>query len=231
MNFDKLLERIQNRLCRLGMIKAATWDFALRQKEPMLYAGEIRSDLPQYKSHFGITPFVSSPRNIRHDLRNPFPIKNDSVSRFQSEDVFEHIPYADLPPVIEEIYRVLKPSSLFRLNLPDYRCPVMLDRSVKDSDGKPIFDPEGGGDFKDGKVVNGGHVWFPTLEIIKPLLEQSSFGRRGRISYLHFTDADGKSVLNPIDYSLGHIMRTPDHDDRARPGSHAMSIVVDAWKA
>lgn len=231
MNFDKLLERIQDRLCSLGVVKAATWDSALRQKDVKLYAGEIRSDLPQYKSHFGITPFVSSPRNIRHDLRTPLPIKNESVSVFQSEDVFEHIPYSDLAAVVEEIYRVLKPGGLFRLSVPDYRCPIMLERSVKDSEGKPVFDPGGGGGFKDGKVINGGHVWFPTIETIKPLLEQSSFGKRGRISYLHFTGADGKSVLNPIDYSLGHIMRTPDHDDRAKPGGHAMSIVVDAWKA
>ena len=230
MGIGKILDRIDRRFCRLGIFRAATWDTVCRRGITKLYAGALSRDLPQFRTHLGITPFEASTRNINHDLCRPLPIANSSIDIFQSEDVFEHIPYSVLPLIIEEVFRVLKPSGLFRLSVPDYRCPVMLDRSVKNSDGDPIFDPGGGGRFIDGKVVEGGHLWFPTYETVKALLDQSSFAMSGTSRFLHNIDASGDSVLNPIDYTFGHIQRTPDHDDRARSPRQAMSIVVDAIK-
>lgn len=158
------------------------------------------------------------------------PIPDNSIHVFQSEDVFEHVPYEDISAIIEEIHRVLKPGGLFRLSVPDYGCALMLDRSIKDTGGRPIFDPEGGGAFRDGKVVEGGHVWFPVYESVKALFDGSSFATGGEVQYLHYTMPSGQSVLDQIDYSLGFVMRTPDHDQRVMSPPRALSIVVDARK-
>jgi SAM-dependent methyltransferase len=215
----------------MGLLRPASWYSVTSGKQSRLYAGALSRALPQFKTHIGITPFEETTRNIRHDVRAPFPIPENSMDLFQSEDVFEHIPYSELQPVIEEIYRVLKPGGLFRLSVPDYRCPILRDRSLKNGEEEILFDPGGGGDFVDGTVINGGHVWFPTYEAVKLLMDQSNFARNGTITFLHYTLESGDSILNQIDYSLGHVQRTPDHDHRVRSPRCAMSIVVDAVKA
>jgi len=50
------------------------------------------------------------------------------------------------------------------------------------------------------------------------------------VKFLQFNNGDGTFKLDPIDYSLGHIQRTPDHDARASGRPRPISIVVDALK-
>jgi SAM-dependent methyltransferase len=221
------LDKTDRILCSIGIRKAASWDDALKAKEPRLYAGNIDRTLRQFSTHYGITPFVSSSRNIQHDIRDVLPIPDNSVAIFQSEDVFEHIEYADVGRIFDEVFRVLRPGGLFRFSVPDYRCPILFDRSVKGANGNILFDPGGGGRFENGQVVDGGHLWFPVYETAKNLFDASSFRN---ILYLHYTDHGGQSVLNPIDYALGNIQRTPDNDERVASPRIAMSIVVDARK-
>ena len=176
------LDTIDVRLCRMGVLRAASWSDVLGAKEAKLYAGHIDRSIQQFPTHYGVTPFLSSSRNIRHDMREPLPIPDNSIDVFQSEDVFEHIEYSSIGGIIDEIYRVLKPGGLFRLSVPDYRCPMLAARSIKDVDGKIVFDPIGGGRFEDGKVIEGGHVWFPVYETVKALFDSSSFDD---VQYLH----------------------------------------------
>jgi SAM-dependent methyltransferase len=192
----KAFDRAAPRIRIVYILHSATWDTTRKHGSVRLYAGGLYRGLPQFHTHIGISPFESSTKNINHDLRQPMPLANNSVDIFQSEDVFEHIPYVDMPPIIEEVFRVLKSGGLFRLSVPDYRCDVMLNRALRGSAGEPIFDPGGGGAFVDGKVVDGGHVWFPVYETVKVLLDQSSFATKGTVRFLHYTAATGKSVLN-----------------------------------
>jgi predicted SAM-dependent methyltransferase len=202
-----------------------------KRKSRKLYAGKLRRALPQFATHFGVTPFYASTRNIKHDLAEPFPIPDDSVDVFQSEDVFEHIEVTKMVPIFNEIHRVLRPEGLFRLSLPDYHFPLNIERSRKDSSGRIVFDPGGGGQFVDGRVIGGGHVWFPTIEIVRDLFRQSAFGAGGNVKLLQYNNGDGTFELQSIDYSLGHVQRTPDHDDRASKPPRPISIVVDAFKS
>jgi hypothetical protein len=101
------------------------------------------------------------------------------------------------------------------------------NRTQKSETGDLLFDPGGGGDFVNGKVVNGGHVWFPEYNTVKELLEKTPFKD---IAFYHYYDESGKDVTHPIDYSMGHIMRTPDHDERVKDPYRPMSIVVDCKK-
>lgn len=227
---NQLLDHVDEKLCKLGLARAATWEAALSKDDPKLYAGKLSRNLDQYVQYFGLTPFLKSRRNICHDIRSPFPIPSDSISRLQAEDVFEHIPLETVPSVIEEVHRVLKPGGLFRFSVPDYNCDILRDRSEMDSAGKVVFDPGGGGYLKDGIVGGGGHLWFPTVDQIVQLFDKSPFLPQGKVHYLHFTNEDGSFTLDDIDHSLGPVKRTPDFDSRVQRRRRPLSIVVDAIK-
>ena len=217
-------------LCRYGPLSFPTWEQFLAGNSRKLYAGKLRRALPQFATHMGVTPFYASTRNINHDVAAPFPIPTASVEVFQSEDVFEHIDLAKMVPLFNEIHRVLRPGGLFRLSLPDYHFDRYLQRCVRGPQGELLFDPGGGGEFVDGRVIGGGHVWFPTIELVRDLFNRSLFGAHGAVKYLHYNNADGTFELNPIDYGLGYIQRTPDHDARVADRPRPISIVVDARK-
>lgn len=196
------------------------------RNEIYLYAG----DVPQnglYEKFIGLSLKQANSQHIKHDVTKNMPLKDSCVDIYQSEDVFEHIELEKLITVINEIYRVLKPGGIFRLSLPDYKCDILHNRTQKNEDGELLFDSGGGGDFIDGKVVNGGHVWFPQYMSVKTLLEGTRFEE---IKFYHYYNEDGKAVTNAIDYSVGHVKRTPDHDERVKEPYRPMSIVVDCIK-
>ncbi len=228
MVLTRFLDHLDYLATTLSIRPAAGWDAVMRQQHRNLYAGRLARNLPQYKTHFGITPYHASSRNVRHDLRDPIPIEDGSIDLFQAEDVFEHIELSAIPEIFVEIYRILKPSGLFRFSVPDYRNSLYLSRSILADNTTPIFDPGGGGAFEAGRVVAGGHVWFPTIELVRELFDGSPFSKYPeRIQYLHYNSDEG-SVRKRIDYNLGYIERTPDNDKRS--SDQALSIVVDAYK-
>lgn len=222
---------IWDTLCSIaGLSRSAQWADVLAEPHVRLYAGKLRRTLPQYKTHTGLTPFFASKKNIHHDVSAPYPIADETVDVYQSEDVFEHVPLSFLPTIFDEIYRILKPNGLFRLSLPDYNFDLYRDRSEKAEDGSIIFDPGGGGKLVDGKIVNGGHLWFPTIDLVREVFERSKFGNGPNVNYLHYHLPDGSFVCDPIDYSLGNIQRTPDFDPRVADRPRPLSIIVDARK-
>lgn len=199
----------------------------LKKKEAIfLYAG----DVPQnglYSKFIGLSLSQANSQHIKHDVTKALPLEESSVDIYQSEDVFEHIELEKLPWVIDEIYRVLKPGGTFRLSLPDYGCDILHNRTQKNEAGKLLFDPDGGGDFVNGEVINGGHLWFPLYKAVKELLEKTRFQN---IRFYHYYDESGQGVTNPINYSIGYVIRTPDHDNRVKYPYRPMSIVVDCLK-
>lgn len=169
--------------------------------------------------------------HILFDITKKMPLNDNSVDIYQSEDVHEHIEYNLLKEQINEVYRCLKKDGLFRLSVPDYNCDILYNRTKKDKYGKLIFDAGGGGYYneKEKKVKGNGHVWFPTYENVKTLLESTHFSN-GKITFLHYYDENKKPITNKIDYSLGYISRTPDNDKRVNNPYRPMSIVVDCYK-
>ena len=204
------------------------------QKNIYLYAGSYDK---LYRSKVCNIPFIglqlepSNEYNIQHNVLNKMDLYDNSVDIYQSEDVFEHIEYNELYNVINKIYRVLKPGGLFRLSMPDYRCDILYNRCIKNNNNEIIFDPNGGGsyDYKNSKVINGGHVWFPKYESVKSLLDKTNFEKKN-INFLHYYDENNNSVTKIIDYSKGYIHRTPDFDNRVNNPYRPMSIVVDCYK-
>ena len=113
------------------------------------------------------------------------------------------------------------------MSVPDYRCDILSSRTQKNPQGDFVFDPGGGGYFENGLVKGGGHVWFPTYEKVKSLLDISNFEK---IIFYHYYDENDVPVTNKIDYSIGYVKRTPDHDERVHNPYRPMSIVVDCIK-
>jgi SAM-dependent methyltransferase len=198
-----------------------------------LYAGDIPPHT-QFKneiSFIGLSLTRNDDFHINHDLMHKMDLPENCVDVYQSEDVMEHIEYRHLPFIINEVYRVLKPGGVFRLSMPDYRCDILYNRSINDELGNIIFDPGGGGsyDYKNKKVLHGGHVWFPKYETTLKLLQNTQF-EDDKISFLHYYDVDGVPVVEEIDYKYGDVARTPDHDERVQSPRRPMSIVVDCFK-
>lgn len=196
-----------------------------------VYAGNCATNSWQYRhGYVGLAISPVSDRDILHDMRNPLPYDDDTIDRFQSEDVFEHIAFQCIPDIIDDIYRTLKTGGLFRLSIPDYRCDVLRRRCLYSNAGEIVFDPGGGGTIDATLTVrDGGHLWFPRYETVAVLFNNTRF-RRENIRFLQYYDEHGVGHLDPIDYSLGFVKRTPDHDDRVRSPARPMSIVVDAYK-
>lgn len=197
-----------------------------KREKIFLYAGDV-PEMQQYNQYVGLSLTQSNKNHIKHNVIEKYPLKDNSIDRYQSEDVFEHINYEQLPEVINEIYRVLKKDGFFRLCLPDYGCDLIYERSQKNEKGEVIFDPVGGGKFVGGKVINGGHVWFPTYKNVRELLEKTNFKN---ITFLHYYDENKKGTTNKIDYSKGFVKRTPDNDDRVKNPYRPLSLVVDCIK-
>ena len=221
----KLATTIARKLWGLSPLKAS-FEKLLQQKQIYLYAGDLPKD-PRYDRFIGLSLSRANRRHIWHDVTATLPLPDGCVDIYQSEDVFEHIYPTLLPTVIDDIYRVLKPGGIFRLSVPDYRCDLLQARTLKDGRGELIFDPGGGGAYKNGKVVGGGHVWFPKYESVKAIIGATRFTD---VTFHHYYDPDGRPVTRPIDYSLGYVMRTPDHDSRVCSPYRPMSIVVDCRK-
>lgn len=190
-----------------------------------LYAGDI-PDFVEYEGLVGLSLNINDFRHIQHDIRQRFLLADNSVDSFQAEDVFEHIPYDQLIPIINEIYRVLKPGGSFRLSLPDYGCDVLQNRSTKDFAGTMVFDPGGG-----GVPEKPGHVWFPKIDNAKALIEKTHFSKYGLVHYLHYYHPDGTFVASEVDYAKGYVQRTPDFDLRVMAPYRPMSLIIDLQKA
>ena len=219
-------------LKRLLIFRRASFARLNCQENIFLYAGSIGQHTLEGPIPFiGLSLDQPDHLHLKHDVRKKLPLKDNSVSIYQSEDVFEHVEYECLPSIIDEIFRILKPGGLLRLSLPDYRCDIIAARTMKDSSGNIIFDPGGGGSFQNRKVVNGGHLWFPTFESIDAVMQKSKFAENGTVNYLHYYDSSSNSVTKEIDYSKGVVRRTPDHDKRVQSPYRAMSIVIDAYKS
>jgi len=225
------VDKVDHVLCKLGVVKSASFDRLQGKGKRALYAGRLSRYLPQYKTHIGLTPYFPSSKNIDFDVTKPIPLPDNHIDLYQAEDVFEHIEYGALPAVIDEIYRVLKPGGLFRLSVPDYRFDVYRDRSVRDEAGNIVFDPLGGGRFEGGRVVDGGHLWFPLFENVTSLFERTAFaGRGGTVKFLQYNAPDGSMVMEPIDSAYGSVQRSASSDRRVASNARPVSIVVDAVK-
>jgi len=201
-----------------------TWKQIRKLETIKLYAGD-NPNRQGYSDFIGLSINKNDSNHILQDITKSIPLEDSTVDIFVAEDVLEHIYYHKLRFVIDEVYRILKFDSLFRLAVPDYGCDILQNRSIKDKKGQIVFDPGGGGTLKDP-----GHVWFPRIDTIMQLLVKTKFYTGGEIRPLHYYKVDGTPVMKLIDHSRAPIHRTPDFDERVKNPRRPMSLVIDLIK-
>ncbi len=86
--------------------------------------------------------------DLNFDLAQPFPIPSDTVDCVYSSHLLEHFHYRELLIHLDECFRILKPSGLFRAAVPN--AQIYLDAYS----GKADFDPDKFCLYKPGYTYN-----------------------------------------------------------------------------
>jgi predicted SAM-dependent methyltransferase len=205
-----------------------------------LYFGHLFESEKQYKSgeFIGLALYPRHDREIKHNLYNPLPVKDESISKIQSQDVCEHLEYNKMPALLNEVYRALRVGGIFRLSIPDYRSPVLTARSAFDKEGNVIADLMMGNTLRiseDKKTIkridtNDGnaHLWFPTYENLLELILMSDIRKCNVIKFHHYFKSGGSFVCESFDDLGMPVDRCPPKDMRA--GGQPISIIVDFIK-
>lgn len=194
-------------------------------KEIKLYAGDICDDIHLNDPNlYGLSLNRADSKHIHHDITEKYPLPDNCIYSYQAEDVLEHIEYRKMVSVINEIYRILKSDGILRICLPDYYSPYLSNITLKDENGKCIFDPTGGGNISKSGVENGGHVWFPNIDIVQELLNETDFNK---FDYLCFHKRNGQLIRKDISYDNGYILRVPNNSENT---TNIYSLVVDCRK-
>lgn len=221
----KILGYFDSKTNTIKECRIANWENIINAEHIYLYAGDLCSErrwqFPEEMVCLSITR--ENEYTLLHDVTKPMPLKDDSVDFYQSEHVFEHIVVDLVVNILNEIYRVLKKGGYLRLSLPDYNNPFMKERCFCDSNGEIVFDPTGGGQYIEGEVQNGGHMWFPTIEKVIDIINCSNFSEYKCYRYYM---SDGSNKSEPIDYTRGYVIRTKEFDVSYQD----KSIVVDLFK-
>ena len=112
----------------------------------ILPENEERRNINKKNNFIGISNKLENLYHIKHDIcKENIDLQDNTVTIFQAEDTLQYIEFENIEKIINEIYRLLKPGGLFRLSLPDYNFDIYNRRTLKNEEGKIIFDSGGGG--------------------------------------------------------------------------------------
>lgn len=186
------------------------------------YAGDIRDDVHRQDATLvGLSINCNDEKHIYHDIRNPYPIPDNVIERYEAEEVLEYIEESQLVSVLNEIYRILKPGGWLRISMPDFYSPYIKRRTMTDKDGKFIFDAGGGGVYGADGIV-GGHVYFSTYDNFCAILEKTHFKK---VDWLCYYSADEVLHKKHIDMEKGYLNRV-----RNDSVEEDFCMIVDCYK-
>ncbi len=151
---------------------------------------------PPYEGFVAVDMDAREEWSVRHDLSQPFPLPDGSVSQILSEHCFEHLEIETVKSLLAECHRMLKPGGWLRFAVPDYGSPRNQKYRQRGHDPKHL-----------------DHVNFPVIEDLRSYVEESPF-RTGRF-YDYWEN--GEFVPGEVDDSKGFIKRTRKHDPRNSP--------------
>jgi predicted SAM-dependent methyltransferase len=128
----RLLWRLMAREARLVAGASRLQRLARESRRELLLSLGSGRDVPP--GWIGIDLFRRGPNVLSADLRRPLPLPGGSVAAILAEHVLEHLPLDDLPRLVSECHRVLRPGGVLRVVSPDAR---LLARLVN---GEPRLD-------------------------------------------------------------------------------------------
>lgn len=172
----------------------------------VLFAGDIGDDVNIHNDClYGLSISKWDKKHIYHDITKKYPLPDDSVDLYISENVFEFIDPQKYTETINEIYRVLKPGCSLRISMPDYNSPFMKRRAMTDENGKVLYDARENVMIKYGKNgLKGGMLFFSTYEKLKPILNNTEFSK---FHWMRYFLEDGRQVRKDIDLDKGYLWR------------------------
>lgn len=209
------------------------------ERQPYIYFGNLFPHEPQFHSGLfrALALYPRFERDIEHDIRNKLPFPDESIQGFQSQDVFEHVPFDAVSGILDDIFRCLMPGGIFRLSLPDYNSPLLKSRSVYDAAGHVLYDAAMGGSVV-GHMTGGlqvsfpdggdAHLWFPTYTNVLELIVSSDIRKCSNIEFIHHWINSTDYLCKDFDQSIMPVQRTPPNDMRAE--GKPISIVIDFVK-
>ena len=205
-----------------------------------LYYGSMRIEEPQYSNpkFFCLALEPKTKKEIKHNAYDKLNFPENSITKIQSQDVFEHLDYNKLPAIFDDIYRVLKKGGVFRLSMPDYNCPAMRKECVFDENGNIMVDVSCGGTVIYDRSIPGkrahfidtgdAHLWFPTFENLRSLIDKSEIKNSSKITFYHYWLNDKEFHSEDIPDNEMFVQRIPPFD--MRENGRPISIVVDFCK-
>jgi SAM-dependent methyltransferase len=217
--------------------------------EKYLYYGNLGVTEKQFQieKFVGLALYPKNDREIKHNALDTLPFDNESISKIQSQDVFEHLPYKSIPKIFDDIYRVMRTGGVFRLSVPDYRSPLLKRRSIYDYRGNVLGDLLMGAkvsyDYTEAqktgfnpehpiKVEFSGdgdaHIWFPRYESILDLIIHSKIRHCREIVFYQYYLSDYTYVCDSVPENEMYVMRCAPNDERSN--GKPISIVVDFVK-
>ena len=109
----------------------------------------------------------SSPAVRPLDLRQPLSLSDGVYEAVYSSHTLEHLPRNEVPKILSEFRRVLKPGGILRIVVPDLE--LMARTYLRELDRAAVGDPEG--------LVN--HEWM-SIEMVDQMTRSFSGGFMGR---------------------------------------------------
>lgn len=205
-----------------------------------LYYGSMRKEEPQFSNPkflcLALEP--KTEKEIKHNAYDKLNFPENSIAKIQSQDVFEHLDHNKLPEIFDDIYRVLKKGGVFRLSMPDYNCPAMRKECVFDENGNIMVDISCGGTVIYDRSIPGkranfidtgdAHLWFPTFENLKLLINKSEIKNSSKITFYHYWLNDKEFHSEDIPDNEMFVQRIPPFD--MRENGRPISLVVDFCK-
>ena len=205
-----------------------------------LYFGSLGQQERQYQipEFIGLALHPAHDREIAHNAAtDPLPFADNSIRKIQSQDVFEHIPFGRVGAVLDEVYRVLAPGGIFRLSVPDYRAPLLKQRSLFDARGRvtgdlmmgahAYYDPASASARVRFAPGGDSHIWFPRYETVLHLIVHSAI-RHCAIRFWQVWLDEENHICDPFPEDGMFVRRAFPHDPRC--DGKPISIVADFVK-
>lgn len=193
------------RLARLWMSKRRLSRH--RPVEPMSFAlGSGRTPPPDW---YGLDLFCRGGRVELCDLRLPLPIPAGTVSAVLAEHVLEHLALDDLPRLLRQVAKILRPNAPLRVVCPDAENvarllllgPVGEDDPDVQQDAATNRWPDDG--FRWARSVNrlshqwGEHRSLLTARMVQRLLEDANFHCREKLPSTKTTHFSALPDIHP----------------------------------
>ncbi len=92
---------------------------------------EIGSGMHPHPGYLHLDTMADAPSlDLLHDISNPLPFLNDTVGEVLANHVIEHVSWRDLPKLVKEMHRILRPGGQVFIRTPNLRfiCESYLAR-------------------------------------------------------------------------------------------------------